>query len=220
MTPDQTRNGRHPVEEETEVQRSTDSNEPGNGQRRRAVRRAVAATLAAGLLFVAACGDDDGGMAMTGTAPPVVADDGPVEVTLVDYGFEGLPETVPAGTQFTIVNESKVEVHEFVAFRLDDDDDRSADEIAKLPMDELMALFSGEPATVLLAAPNGGEQIDAVGDGTLSEPGRYVVFCVIPTGADPEEYLNAAGGSDGPPQVAGGAPHFVNGMYGEVTVEG
>jgi len=195
------------------VKRSTDA----TGRNGRTVRRAIAGTLAAGLLLVA-CGDDDEGLAMTGTAAPVVSD-GPVEVTLVDYGFEDLPDTVPAGTTFTVVNNSKVEIHEFVAFRLEDDDDRSVDEIAKLPMDQLMAVFSGEPATVLLAPPNGGKQINAVGDGTLSEPGRYVIFCVIPTGADPEEYLEAAGGSDGPPQVAGGAPHFMNGMYGEVTVE-
>jgi hypothetical protein len=214
MTPVQTRNGRHPVEEETDVKRSTDA----TGRNGRTVRRAIAGTLAAGLLLVAGCGDDDEGLAMTGTAPPVESD-GPVEVTLVDYGFEDLPETVPAGTKFTVVNNSKIEIHEFVAFRLEDDDDRSADEIAKLPMDQLMALFSGEPATVLLAPPNGGEQINAVGDGTLDEPGRYVIFCVIPTGADPEEYLEAAGSGEGPPQVAGGAPHFMNGMYGEVTVE-
>jgi hypothetical protein len=197
------------------VKRSIDA----TGRNGRTVRRAIAGTLAAGLLLVTACGDDDEAVSMTGTAPPTTVADGPVEVTLVDYGFEDLPDTVPAGTKFTVVNNSKVEIHEFVAFRLEDDDKRTVDQIAKLPMDQLMALFSGEPATVLLAPPNGGKQINAVGDGTISEPGRYVIFCVIPTGADPEAYLEAAGSSDGPPQVPGGAPHFVNGMYAEVTVE-
>jgi hypothetical protein len=79
-------------------------------------------------------------------------------------------------------------------------------------------MFAGEPAMVLLAAP-GGEQIAAVGDGTLAEPGRYLLFCAIPIGADPQEYLEAAQTSDGPPQVDGGPPHFTAGMYGEVTVE-
>ena len=71
---------------------------------------------------------------------------------------------------------------------------------------------------VLLAPPSGGEMIPAVGDGTLTEPGRYAVFCAIPIGADPEEYMNAPPG-DGPPEVEGGAPHFTEGMYGEISVE-
>jgi hypothetical protein len=62
--------------------------------------------------------------------------------------------------------------------------------------------------------------IPAVGDGTLSEPGRYLILCSIPTGADPDEYLKAAAESQGgPPEVPGGPPHLVNGMYGEIVVE-
>ena len=38
-------------------------------------------------------------------------------------------------------------------------------------------------AAVLLADP-GGEQIAAIGDGVLSEPGRYLLLCAIPTGVD------------------------------------
>jgi hypothetical protein len=72
---------------------------------------------------------------------------------------------------------------------------------------------------VLLAAP-GGEQIPAVGDGILADPGRYAIVCVIPTGADPDEYLAAAAESDaGPPDVAGGPPHIANGMFAELVVE-
>ena len=78
---------------------------------------------------------------------------------------------------------------------------------------ELEAVFGGPPATVLLAKP-GGPQIDAVGDGTLTEPGRYLVACSIPVGADPDEILEAEG-----PPPAGGIPHFHKGMYAEVTVE-
>ena len=63
-------------------------------------------------------------------------------------------------------------------------------------------------------------ELSAEGDGTLTEPGRYLVLCAIPTGADPGEYLAAAAASEGgPPEgVAGGPPHFVNGMWAEVTV--
>jgi hypothetical protein len=44
--------------------------------------------------------------------------------------------------------------------------------------------------------------------------------CFIPTGADPQEYLTAAQeATDGPPQVEGGPPHVVHGMFAEFTVE-
>jgi uncharacterized cupredoxin-like copper-binding protein len=183
---------------------------PEPRRRRATVRRAVAGTLLAGLLF-AACGDDDDD---TASAP-----DSPVTVDLVNFAFENLPETVAAGTTFEVVNKDPNELHEFVAFKLAEDETRSAEEIAALPMEELMAIFGGEPATVLLAPPGGAPQIPAVGDGTLTEPGRYLIMCAIPTGVDPDEYLNAPPG-DGPPQIEGaGPPHFMAGMYAELTVE-
>lgn len=62
--------------------------------------------------------------------------------------------------------------------------------------------------------------INAVGDGRLTERGRYLVFCAIPVGADPAAYLQAAqSATGGPPQVAGGPPHFSQRMYGEITVK-
>ncbi len=142
-----------------------------------------------------------------------VARDGTITVTAIDFDYENLPETVPAGTKLKLVNDSEEELHELVAFRLPDDEKRSADELIELPEAELEAVFGGPPATVLLAKP-GGPQIDAVGDGTLTEPGRYLVACSIPVGADPDEMLE----SEGPPP-AGGTPHFHKGMYAEVTVE-
>ena len=173
---------------------------------------------------LAACGSDSDGAAKadkpttttTVAEKPTttVADDGSITVTAVDFAYEDLPDTVPAGTKFKLVNDSKEELHELVAFKLPDDEQRSADELIELPEDELGKLFGdGPPATVLLAKP-GGPQIEAVGDGTLSEPGRYLVACSIPVGADPDEILE----SEGPPP-AGGVPHFHKGMYAEVVVE-
>lgn len=145
--------------------------------------------------------------------------DNVVEVRLVDFGFDGLPDTAPAGTQLSITNDAEAELHEVVAFALPDDEERPVSELAKIAPEELTATL-GEPVTVLLAAP-GGEQIPAVGDGTLSEPGRYALMCFIPTGADPQEYLEAAAdpANEGPPQVEGGPPHFVHGMYAELIIE-
>ena len=143
-----------------------------------------------------------------------------VEVVAVDYGYEGIPDTAPAGTKLTLTNESEVELHELVAFRLPDEEARPAEELMQLPEEELGALFGGPPGMVLVAPPAGAPQIAAVGDGTLGEPGRYLVFCGIPTGADPQEYLAAAQASGGaPPEVEGGPPHFVRGMFAELTVE-
>jgi hypothetical protein len=76
------------------------------------------------------------------------------------------------------------------------------------------------PTAVLLGAP-GGPQIPAFGDGVLAEPGRYVLFCFIPTGIDPDEYLAAAATSEGAPQFEdAGPPHFVHGMLADLTVSG
>lgn len=206
---------------------------------RSAGRTAITALLATSLLL-AGCGDDEDDDATatdtteeasdttdapdtTAASPADDVGDGGVEggvlkVHLVDYAFEGVPESVPAGTRLTIVNDSEAELHELVAIRIPDDEQRSVEELATLPEEELDAIFgSGPPATVLLAPP-GGEQVDALGDGTLAEPGRYAIVCFIPTGVDPEAYLNAPE-SDGPPDVPGGPPHITHGMFAELTVE-
>ena len=190
--------------------------------------RAALAVAVSLLLVPAACSDDDpaeGAESSTTTststtaAPAEEPADEPavVEVSAVDYGFEDLPEEVEAGTRLTLTNTSEVELHELVAARLPDGEDRDLEELVHLSQDELMGLI-GQPATVLLAAP-GGDVIPAVGDGTLTEPGRYLLLCFIPTGVDPAEYLAAAEASGGaPPQVDGGPPHLAHGMYAELTV--
>ena len=205
----------------------------------RTARTLLAATLTAGLLL-AACGDDDettdtaaGEAAVTTTTEAPAGDEptvtgasaggdtattpGTLEVTAVDYAFEGLPETVPAGTKLTFTNSSTAELHELVAMRIPDEETRSLEELLTLPESELGAIFGGPPATVLLAPPS-GEQIAALGDGTLAEPGRYALVCFVPTGADPDAYL-AEAGPDGPPDAAGGPPHIVHGMHAELVVE-
>lgn len=184
-------------------------------------------TLAASLALVAllapvlaACGSGGAGgdQAGAGAGEEPEAEAGEVvEVVLDDFAFENLPESVPAGTRFTVVNQASSELHELVAFRLPDGEDRTLEELAALSPGELVGAL-GEPVTVLLAEP-GGPPIPAVGDGTLAEPGRYAIMCFIPTGVDPQEYLRAAAETEeGPPRVEGGPPHFVHGMYAELTV--
>ncbi len=167
-------------------------------------RTVLALALCAPLLF-AACGDH----------VDATAADGVLDVTLSDFSFGELPDEVVAGTRVRVDNSSESELHELVALRLPDGDERSVDEIVATGLDDLFS--AGPPAAVLLAAP-GGEQIDAVGDGVLAEPGRYLLLCTIPTGANPQEYLQKAATSDGPPEVDGGPPHFVNGMVDDLVV--
>jgi hypothetical protein len=163
----------------------------------------------ASLVPLGGCGDD-GDVALV---------DGQLRVSMEDFHYSDLPESVPAGTQIVATNTSTLELHEFVAVRLDDGDGRSVDEIVA---GDLGAVFARPPAAVILVPPTvDGESADpivAVGDGSLHEPGRYLVICTIPTGADPAEYLAAAATSDGPPDVTGGRPHFTHGMYAELDV--
>lgn len=173
----------------------------------RLLRIAMVGTAA--LLLFASCGGDGDAL------PPT---DEPLVVTAVDYGFEGLPERVAAGTTLALRNDSDVEIHELVAIRLPDDEKRSIDDLVLLPPEEFAAFFPLVETVVI--APPGEAGFAVEGTGTLTQPGRYAVICVIPTGANPGEYLAAAAEAEGgPPEVAGGPPHLTLGMYGEVTVE-
>ncbi len=158
----------------------------------------------------AACGDDGDD-----------ASDG-VTITLSDYAFEGVPDTITTGTTITVTNESTQEAHELLAFRLPDAESRSLTELKELPPDQLGALFPSAPA-LAIAAPPGEDGELALGAGTLNEPGRYLLVCFIPTGADPDQVMTAmeAAAADpnaGPPQIDGGAPHLAAGMIAELVV--
>jgi uncharacterized cupredoxin-like copper-binding protein len=185
--------------------------------------RTAAALVAVAAIIGAGCGDDDDDATDGATddvdqvAGNVNGDAETIEVRASDYTFEDLPDTVSVGTRLTLVNDSEGELHELVAIRLPDDEDRSVEELLEAPEED--EEDEDPPAMVLIAPP--GEEAEAVlGDGTLTEPGRYAIICAIPTGADPDEFLAAAAESEeGPPDVEGGPPHFVHGMFAELTVE-
>lgn len=182
-------------------------------------RSLVALTLT---LAAAGCGADDTDEAATPTtdAPPTASSTTApsVEVTAVDFAFLGLPAELKAGTPITLRNTSATELHELVAIRVPNDERRSIDQILALPAAELETLFAAPPALVAVAPP-GEDGFVALGDGTLIEPGRYAVVCFIPTGADPQAYLDALEANPGePPLVDGGPPHLTAGMYAEIAV--
>lgn len=165
-------------------------------------------------LFVGAlagCGDDAADGDAPAAEPPVL------QIEMADFHYGALPTEVPVGTRVEVTNVAPSELHEVVAFRLPDDETRSIDEIVGPDLGEVLAGL--EPTMVVLAAP-GAEAVVPVGEPVFSEPGRYALLCFIPTGADPAEYLEAAATSEGPPQVDGGPPHFVHGMFAEILVTG
>ncbi|MDA0270263.1 MAG: hypothetical protein O2919_04460 [Chloroflexi bacterium] len=196
-------------------------------------RMAIVPLVLAGVLILGACSGDSEEtvpdvvptvateVTAAPTEAPTEAATDAILVTAVDYGFEGLPAEVAAGSKLALPNSSATELHELVAIRLPDGEERSVEELLALSEEEVGALLgAAAPAMVLIALPEGGEALVAVGDGTLTEAGRYIVLCAIPVGASVEEFMAAvAAGGDGPPDVAGGPPHFAVGMYGEVIVQ-
>ena len=192
----------------------------------------VAACLVTAIGF-SACGSDDDDTAAdtpedttapvettaaeetTATTPGADAAVGEtVAVTAVDYRFEGLPETVPVGTKISLTN-GGTEPHEFVAMLIPEEETRPVEELVQLPEEELGAIFgAAEPATVILAATGQTDVPGAVvGDGTLTEPGRYAIVCFLPVGSD-DSILD----SEGPPPEGSTPPHASQGMVAELTV--
>lgn len=124
-----------------------------------------------------------------------------VDVTAVDYAFEGVPETLEAGpTVFVMTNESEAgEAHEIGIARINEDVDQPVEEILQLPEEQVMEAVEFVNAVF---TPEAGNVSGVVVDLT---PGRYGYACFIPVGT--------VGGTEG-----SGPPHFVEGMVGEFTV--
>lgn len=182
--------------------------------------RLIATTTACLGLLLTGCGDEDDDVVADPSPTETVAGDGPAktsEVTAVDYGYEGVPAVIEAGTRLSLVNASDAELHELIAVRLPDDETRSVEELLELPEEELEPFFS-EDVDVIVALPGDTDAPGIVnGDGVLDEPGRYAFICFIPVGADPQALMDSLQSGEEP--EADGPPHFTRGMYAEVTVE-
>ena len=194
-------------------------------ERRRAHRRFLAPTALILALGLAACGDSDDDEDAVATPPTTAPADRDVEgetveVSAVDYGFVGIPTSLPAGSELSLTNDSEGEVHEIVLFRLPEGETRSAQEILMLGEEEV-GKITGPPQGVSVALP-GEEGRVVLGDLAVDDPGRYVMACFVPTGADPQAYrdlMAAPPASDEPPDIPGGPPHFTQGMVAEFTVQ-
>jgi uncharacterized cupredoxin-like copper-binding protein len=122
-----------------------------------------------------------------------------LDVTAVDYAFEGVPDELPTGyTVVTFSNEGQ-EQHEMFALRFNDDTTESLEELSELPDEEVFTKIS--PVNATWAPPGGSDTVSW----NLAEPGRYAIVCFIPVGS--------VGESEGD-----GPPHFAEGMVQEFTV--
>ena len=127
--------------------------------------------------------------------------DAEVDVTAVDYAFEGVPETLPAGiVTFNFSNEG-AEIHEMLMVRYKD---------PSTTIEDLMKLSDKEADKVIdfLGASFGPPGATDSESKELT-PGKYALVCFVPVGSTSEK---AAAKADGPPHVA-------RGMSAEFTVE-
>jgi hypothetical protein len=175
--------------------------------RARWARAAIIPLIAAGTLLAACSSDEE-------ETPP---EPQTYTVNAIDFGYENLPAEARVGDSLTLTNASTTELHEIVAIALPAEEERSVADLMALPEEELRTLFAGAPAMVILVTPGSSDPIVAVGDPTVTAAGRYAILCGIPEGANPEEYMAAAATGE-QPDVEGGPPHFVLGMFGEVNV--
>jgi hypothetical protein len=153
--------------------------------------------------------------------PGVQAAGGVVAVHAVDYAYQGVPATLPAGeTRFSFTNDSKGESHEMSLFRINDGESESFDQILaedeaqrnqdqgqqggqqggqnppadKAPPAPKMTYFGGSGAGAGAAA-----KMDLIGN---LPAGRYGMVCFLPVANDQS-----------------GTPHYKKGMKAEFTVQ-
>ena len=121
-----------------------------------------------------------------------------VPITAVDYEFQGIPETLPAGlTKFKVVNTSSTEDHELIFIRLTPAGEKvDPAKLLALPgkKQEKLVDFSKAEFTMTAAGETGYSYADLV-------PGKYLYVCPLPIGGKDK-----------------GKPHFTEGMVGTVTV--
>jgi len=119
-------------------------------------------------------------------------------VTAIDYEFEGVPASLPAGTvKVQLTNDAPKEMHEMGIFKLTDKGAAmDPEELLALPEKKLEGLVDFSSPIFTFAPPG----TTAYGIGTVTA-GDYLYACFLPTGGKKN-----------------GKPHFTQGMYGSLTV--
>ncbi len=139
----------------------------------------------------------------TTTEPPPT-----IEIVAHDHFFEGVPtEPVPLRTTLTLTNASDSEFHSLAIGHFGEDQ-TPLDELAKLGLWEL--IFAGELTSVLFAMPGEEYYGRLTGSGwkppVLDRVGRWVIFCNVPRGSDPEKVRTHLETTDQPPEEIEGEP--------------
>jgi len=125
---------------------------------------------------------------------------GSLDAVAIDYGFEGVPATLPAGTTIvTLDNQSAAgEFHELTIARINDGVTETVEQI--------LAMSATDAAARVSLAASASAEVGALGGATIDlVPGRYLYACFVPMGS-----IGAQEGT--------GDPHYRAGMYGEFTV--
>lgn len=129
--------------------------------------------------------------------------DASVETTGVDYGFEGLPETIEGGRVAILFTNEGEEAHEIAVMRRNDGVTESFEDLLALPEEQAMEKVTPVGGAF---APSKGSKALLVGD---FEPGDYIAICFVPVGSK---------SVDGEITEGTGTPHFMHGMQQEFTV--
>jgi hypothetical protein len=121
-----------------------------------------------------------------------------VPVTAIDYEFQGVPATLPAGAaKFKLTNTAPKEDHEMAVLKLNaEGESLSIEKLLALPEKKAQKYFD-ESASTFMFAPAGQTGYGFV---TL-EPGKYAYACFLSQGGKKN-----------------GKPHFMLGMQGSFTV--
>jgi hypothetical protein len=132
-------------------------------------------------------------------------DFGSIDVTATNYKFDGIPESVPAGTTILNFDNGGTEFHEMVLMQVAEGEERPLAELMALPEDQVDSLITEKG--FVLAPPGAQTYVTAELD-----PGRYVAICFVPVGATPEALQSGA-----PLNEEDG--HFMHGMVTEFEVD-
>lgn len=134
---------------------------------------------------------------------------GHLDVTAVDYAYEGVPAEVEPGPTVLRLRDAGAELHMAIVVRIADDYQGTVADLVTLPDEE-----SDKVATELgVVFVDPGATSSTVLD---LEPGRYALVCAVPVGTTPEVAEKSRNGGPEPE----GPPHASRGMFAELRVTG
>ena len=127
-----------------------------------------------------------------------------LDVTGVEYEFQGLPNTLPAGNVAIRFTDTGAELHELAIFRAKSKD--SVRKILGLSEKEQRKKIEEIGGTFTMPGQTSYTVVD------LAKPGRYGVVCFLPVGSTSVEAAEEA-------EKKHAKPHWKEGMVATITVQ-